>query len=190
LTSGGTTTNLWLNRFMLPSLIKNAVPLLLTVFAGALLPAQFATNSALANHLHSVILTGAISYSVGSLLLIILVTLQRKSPDWAAARQAPFWSWFGGAIGSAYVVGSVLLTQALGAAIATTLVIASQIVTAILLDHFGALGLPKRPINRVRLMAVILVFLSLGIRLWEASEYPSGIRNYRCRFRACGWASF
>jgi hypothetical protein len=52
-------------------------------------------------------------------------------------------------------VGSVLLTRALGTALATTLVIASQIVTAILLDHFGALGLERRRINAARVLAML-----------------------------------
>ncbi len=151
--------------------LQKLFPLFLVIFAGALLPAQFATNSALAHHLKSVTLTGAISYLVGSLLLVVLVcvnffSVQKKAPDWVAARQAPFWSWLGGVIGSAYVVGSVVLTQSLGAAVATTLVIASQIVTAILLDHFGVLGLPKRPINSARFMALVLVFMALGLKLW------------------------
>ena len=64
------------------------------------------------------------------------------------------------------MVGSVLLTRALGAALATTLVIASQIVTAILLDHFGALGLERRRINAARVLAMLLVFSALGLRLW------------------------
>jgi bacterial/archaeal transporter family-2 protein len=54
----------------------------------------------------------------------------------------------------------------LGAALATTLVIASQIVTAILLDHFGALSLERRRINAARVLAMLLVFSALGLRLW------------------------
>lgn len=140
--------------------------ILLAVFAGSLLPAQFATNSALANDINSTTLTGAISYCVGSLFLFVLLTLQRLKPDWKAARNAPRWAWLGGAVGSAYVVGSVILTRALGAALATTLVIASQIITAILLDHFGVLGLQKRRINRLRFMAVLLAFAALALKFW------------------------
>jgi transporter family-2 protein len=151
----------------MPFSSKQLLPLLLVIFGGGLLPAQFATNSALARTINSVTLTGAISYLVGSILLVILV-LSQKSPDWVAARKAPFWAWLGGAIGSAYVVGSVILTRALGAAVATTLVIASQIITAILLDHFGVLGLPKRPINLARITALVLVFMALALRLWSS----------------------
>jgi bacterial/archaeal transporter family-2 protein len=145
---------------------KTALSLILTVFAGSLLPAQFATNGALAAHLHTATLTGAISYLVGSLGLFVLLNIQRLKPNWPAARRAPRWVWLGGVVGSAYVVGSVILTRTLGAALATTLVIASQIVTAILLDHFGVLGLEQRRINPLRLMAVLLVFAALGLRLW------------------------
>ena len=147
-------------------MVARFLPLLVAVFAGALLPAQFATNSALAAELGSVTLTGTVSYLVGAVFLFMLLTVQRGKPNWLAARQGPTWAWFGGAVGSAYVVGSVLLTRAFGAVLATTLVIASQIVTAILLDHFGALGLERRRINTARVLAVLLVFSALGLRLW------------------------
>lgn len=141
-------------------------PMLLLVAAGSLLPAQFATNSALAGQTHSVVLSAATSYTVGTLLLVALLLLGRQQPHWAAGRTAPIWAWLGGLIGSAYVVGSVVLTQQLGAALATTLVIAAQLLTAILLDHFGVLGLPKRPINRRRAAAVVLALAGLGLRFW------------------------
>jgi bacterial/archaeal transporter family-2 protein len=140
----------------------------IAVFAGSLLPAQFATNSALAGVLKSATLTGAISYSVGALFLGTLLLLRHLKPDWRAAQAAPRWVWLGGAVGSAYVVGSVILTRALGAALATTFVIASQVVTAILLDHFGVLGLQRRPINRIRLAAVALALAALALKYWGA----------------------
>lgn len=143
-----------------------ARPLAIMVLAGTLLPAQFAVNGALAAELGSLTLTGAISYLVGSSFLVALIKVQRLEPDWSAARRAPLWAWLGGVVGSAYVVGSVLLTQILGAALAVTLVIASQLVTAILLDHFGALGLQRRRVNGRRLMAVLLALAALGLRLW------------------------
>lgn len=151
---------------MLVRLTRRAFPLVLTVFAGALLPAQFATNGALAEELRSLTLTGAVSYLVGALFLFTLLKARRLEPDWLAARRGPRWAWLGGIVGSFYVVGSVLLTRTLGAALATTLVIASQIVTAVLLDHFGVLGLQQRRVNRLRFMAVLLALAALGLRFW------------------------
>lgn len=141
--------------------------LLLAVAAGALLPTQFAVNSALAGELHSVTLTAGLSYLVGALALGAVLPLLRVRPDWAAARAAPRWVWLGGVVGSAYVVGSVVLTRLLGAALATTLIIAAQVLTALALDHFGALGLPRRRMNRARTLAALLVLAALALRLWS-----------------------
>ena len=143
--------------------------LVLTVLAGGLLPLQFAVNGALADELGSVTLTGTLSYAAGTLGLLVLLGLTRQRPDWEGARQAPPWSWLGGVVGSAYVVGSVVLTQALGTAVATTLVIAAQVVTAILLDHLGVLGLERRRVNLARAGALALVLAALGLRLWGAA---------------------
>jgi bacterial/archaeal transporter family-2 protein len=145
---------------------KTVIFIFLAVFAGSLLPSQFATNGALANYLQTSVLTGAVSYLVGSVGLLLLLNIQRFTPDWSAARRGPLWAWLGGVVGSAYVVGSVILTRELGAALATTLVIASQIVTAILLDHFGVLGLEQHRINPLRLAAVLLAFAALALRFW------------------------
>jgi len=143
--------------------------LVLTILAGGLLPFQFAVNGALAGEVHSVTLTGAVSYAVGTLGLAGLLVLGQQRADWVAGRRAPRWAWLGGVVGSGYVVGSVLLTQALGTALATTLVIAAQVVTATLLDHLGALGLERRRVNRARAGALVLVLAALGARLWGAA---------------------
>ena len=143
-------------------------PLTVAVLGGALLPAQFATNSALYGELGSLTLTGATSYLVGAVFLWLWVRALRLTPDWNAARRAPRWAWLGGVVASAYVLGSVVLTRALGAALATTLVIAAQLVTAILLDHFGALGLPQRRLNAARLTALALVAAALAARFMGA----------------------
>ncbi|WP_291423843.1 DMT family transporter [Deinococcus sp.] len=142
------------------------LPLPLLVAAGSLLPSQFAINSALAGQTHSVVLAAAISYGVGLPLLMLLLAASRQKPNWAAGKSAPPWAWLAGVIGSSYVVGSVVLTQQIGAALATTLVIAAQLITAIAMDHFGVLGLPTRPVNRLRAAAVALTLAGLGLRFW------------------------
>ncbi|MBB4638946.1 DMT family transporter [Longimicrobium terrae] len=144
-----------------------ALPLAVTVLGGCLLPAQFAINAALAGQLRSVTLTGATSYLGGGVFLLLLLSVAPgPRADWRAAMCGPGWAWLGGAVGSAYIVGSVILTRALGAGLATTLVIASQITVAILLDHTGALGLVQRRLNPRRAAAVVLALAALAVRLW------------------------
>jgi transporter family-2 protein len=144
-------------------------PVATVLLAGTLLPAQLATNTALAGALGSTTLAAATSYVVGGATLGAAFALQRGRTNWGAAREAPWWAWVGGVTGSVYVVGSLLLTRALGAATATTLVVASQVTTAIALEHFGALGLPRHRVNAARATALILTVAALVARLPEAS---------------------
>ena len=46
----------------------------------------------------------------------------------------------------------------LGAAMTITLMVAGQLALSLLLDHFGALGVPRQPLNLGRIAGVALVF--------------------------------
>lgn len=146
------------------------------VIVGGLLPVQFALNSALTGYSRSPTATAAWSYGSGAAALLLgLLLAQQSRPGMgrlALTRLgltrlagAPAWSYLGGVVGSAYVVGSVVLTRQLGAALAVSLVIAAQVVTGLLLDHLGALGLPRRPLNRVRVTVLLLVLGALALQV-------------------------
>ena len=138
----------------------------LAVLVGALLPVQFAVNSRLSAATHSPVLTAAISYGGGVLVLGLgLLLAHRGRPPLHRLAGAPAWSLLGGVIGSAYVVGSVVLTRLLGAALAVSLVIAAQMVASLALDHFGALGLQRRPLNFTRLAVLLLVLTALYLQV-------------------------
>lgn len=136
------------------------------VLVGLLLPVQFALNSALTTRTDSPVATAAISYAVGTFALLLgLAVAHRGRVPLGRLPGAPAWSYLGGAIGSAYVVGSVVLTRTLGAGLAVTLVIAAQTLTSLALDHFGALGLPKRPMNATRGVVLVLVLAALALQV-------------------------
>lgn len=136
------------------------------VLAGGLLPVQFALNSALTTRTGSPTATAAVSYGVGALSLLVgLLLVHRGRVPFGRLRGAPGWSYLSGVIGSAYVIGSVVLTQRLGAALAVTLVIAAQTLTGLVLDHFGLFGLTRRPLGSARVLVLVLVLAALGLGL-------------------------
>ena len=140
--------------------------LVLAVLAGTLLPIQFALNSALSKHTGSVTATAAISYGTGALFLFCgLLLAHAGRVPLRQLRGAPLWSLLGGLVGSAYVMGSVVLTRSLGTALAVTLVIAAQTLAGLALDHFGALGLKKRPLNATRAAVAVLVVAALALQV-------------------------
>ena len=74
----------------------------------------------------------------------------------------PLWAWFGGLFGAFYVAISTIVAAELGAASLLALALAGQLAMALVVDHFGWLGLPENPVTWVRLSGVVL----LAIGAW------------------------
>jgi transporter family-2 protein len=69
----------------------------------------------------------------------------------------PWWAWSGGLFGGIFILLAIMLLPSLGAATLFALVIAGQVLAAVTLDHFGALGLTPHPINMARLAGAVLL---------------------------------
>lgn len=92
-------------------------------------------------------------------LLAICFALRLGWPSIAEATAAPWWVWTGGLFGIVYVTSSVILGPRLGLTLFIILVIAGQIATSIVIDHFGFLGAPVKPLNLGRMIGAAVVFL-------------------------------
>lgn len=88
-------------------------------------------------------------------LLAIYAAADRTPP--AGLRSAPWWAWLGGFYGAAFVSALAYAAPRLGLAQTLTLAIASQVAAALVLDHFGLLGLKETPISALRIAGVLLV---------------------------------
>ena len=64
--------------------------------------------------------------------------------------------------GAFYVAISTIVAAELGATSLLVLALAGQLAMALVVDHFGWLGLPENPITWVRLLGVAL----LGVGVW------------------------
>jgi bacterial/archaeal transporter family-2 protein len=97
------------------------------------------------------------SVSTISLLLFVFVIQRQPWPDSGAFRDAPWWIWTGGLLGAVYVAASIVLVQRLGGAVAFSLVVLGQMLSALAIDHFGLLGLAQHEISPGRVLGVLLV---------------------------------
>ncbi|MBB6099263.1 transporter family-2 protein [Deinobacterium chartae] len=148
-----------------PILLSRFSLLLVPLAAGALLPVQFALNTRLSTVSESVSFSAAVSYAVGTLVLLLLMfsgRFGRLRPD--ELRRAPRWAWLGGVLGCAYVVSSMILTARLGTALASSVVIAAQTLTVLTIDHFGAFGLDRRPITLPRALAGAALIAAVALQ--------------------------
>ena len=130
--------------------------LLFVLLAGVGLAVQAPTNAALAKASGSVLLAALVSFIAGSVVLALTwAAMDRTAPS--ALRGAPAWAWAGGLYGACFVAAMAYAAPRLGLATTLTIAIASQLATALLLDHFGLLGLKVAPISLGKIAGVVLV---------------------------------
>jgi transporter family-2 protein len=75
----------------------------------------------------------------------------------AAVKGLPAYAWIGGLYGAVFVVAAAWAVPRLGVATTITLMVAGQLLISLVLDHFGALGVPRAPISLTRVAGVALV---------------------------------
>ena len=131
---------------------------LLILLAGVLIAVQGPINAALGRAVGSPVNAALLSFLIGSCALALVAVSQRVSPDSAAVRALPWWAWAGGLCGAMFVSAAAYAAPRIGVATMLTLAVASQLVTAVVLDHVGAFGAPKHPASVGRLAGLVLVF--------------------------------
>jgi bacterial/archaeal transporter family-2 protein len=130
---------------------------LLILLGGALLSIQSPLNAQLGKAVGSPINAALISFLVGTVALIVVATVQRNAPNAAATRALPWYAWVGGLCGAVFVSAAAYAAPRLGVATMLSLAIASQLVTALALDHYGVFGLPPHQVSAGRLAGMALV---------------------------------
>ena len=132
--------------------------IILALALGAVLPIQAAINSRLAKTAGSPVVAAFISFAVGTVVLIAYLAITRNlNFNWIQTQPSPWWIWVGGILGTFFVAGIVILLPKLGVALAFSLVIAGQMITAIIFDHFGWLGTSIREISLGRITGALLL---------------------------------
>lgn len=133
------------------------LPVLLVLMAGGLIAIQAPTNAILARAGGSPILAALISFVVGTIGLLLVWLATSKRPATAAFVGLPWYAWVGGLYGATFVAVAAYAAPRIGLASLMTIGIAGQIAMALWLDHLGALGLPREPINLGRIAGALLV---------------------------------
>ena len=135
-----------------------ALPVLLTMLAGAGIVVQQALNANLRVALASAAWSGFVSYLVGLACMALLVlALRDPLPSATLAARIPWWAWSGGLFGAVFIALAILLVPKLGAAAFIAILVTGQMLASLAFDQFGWLGLAQRPIDLPRLLGVALL---------------------------------
>ncbi|EFH12931.1 DMT family transporter [Pseudoroseomonas cervicalis] len=149
----------------------NALPLILAAIAtGAVVPFQAGANALLGRTLGHPLWGSCVSLCVSLACLLPLMALARvEAPALSQLAQAPRWIWIGGLAGVVYVTGALLLAPRLGAAGFIAAAIAGQMLASVLVDQWGLVGLPQKPVSLPRLAGLGLILLGLLVMQWPWS---------------------
>ena len=133
--------------------------IVLVVLAGAGIPVQVAMNHRLREAVQSPTLSVALAFAVGSLVMggLALAGVLGRG-HLAGAGSAPFWAWGGGLFSVAAVLASIVALPRVGAGPVIAGTVLGQLLAAMLLDHFGWLGVPRHPVTLWKLAGAVLLF--------------------------------
>jgi bacterial/archaeal transporter family-2 protein len=137
------------------------LPHLFAVLVGAGLTIQVGMNATVRDALGSAAIATIVNFLVGlaALVAFALATGARVAP--AAAASIPAWAWFGGMLGATYVAAATVLGPRLTAAAFLALTLVGQMIAALIVDHYGAIGFPEQPVTVWRMVGVVLLVVGV-----------------------------
>lgn len=148
--------------------------MLVAVLAGSAVPFQAASNAVLGKLLGHPLWATLVSLAVSAALVVPTLWLMRApAPLTAHLAHAPWWVWTGGIGGVIYISAALILTPRMGAASFIVCVVAGQMLSSMLIDHYGLMGLTPRPVHAGRILGVILILAGMGLVQWFTPPTPA-----------------
>ena len=131
--------------------------------AGACGTLQAAVNALLRVAIGSMLYCALFSMVITALLTLLLALCSGQSVRRLRKLhvRGQLINYSGGVMGVINIACNALLLPHIGAGALSTLIIAGQLVCSMLLDHFGVGNLPRRRVNRHKILGIVLILLGL-----------------------------
>lgn len=132
---------------------------LLVFIAGIGVTLQLGVNSQLRQVAGNPVLAALVSFVVGTaaLLLYVLGTARSTLPALETFRAIAWWKYAGGVLGAFYITTVIIAAPRIGAANVVALIVAGQLLAALVCDHFGWIGFTVQPVTVYRLLGALLI---------------------------------
>lgn len=134
---------------------------ILMFLGGIAVAMQPSINGRLAQHLGP-LASSCVSFAVGTLALLA-VLLATGNGSLRGIGQANWWELTGGLLGAFFVTLTIIIVPRIGTASAMAATIAAQLITGLVLDHYGLFGFRAVPLDGKRAVGVFLLLLGAGL---------------------------
>jgi len=128
----------------------------LCVAVGVAIAFQALLNASLGAFTRLNSFSALMSFVVGFPVVIVYFLVESQQVDGKYAR-APWWSYLGGLLGAFYIVSVILTVRRLGAGVVLSVLVASQVIASVTIDHFGVLDVVQRDATPGRIVGVALI---------------------------------
>lgn len=141
---------------------------LLAIAAGLGITLQTTLNGQLSKGVGGDSVAAALfSFTAGAVCLGVFSWMRGGTGASLAAIPAqPWWSLLGGLLGAGALLSYVVLAPKIGLSALLGLAIAGQIISSLVIDHFGLMGALERPVSLVKLAGAIVMLAGLAIALF------------------------
>lgn len=145
-------------RFLQKSTKMSIIYYILAFLCGVTNSTQSGVNAELRRSINNPIYAAIISFASGLLGLILITPFFKESvPTIDTLKSLEWWKLTGGVLGAFFVTTVILSVQKIGSANMICLIVAGQLLTAMILDHYGLLGFKLHQINGWRIAGGVLI---------------------------------
>ena len=147
--------------------MDKGVAVAVAAVVGGLVATQAPLNSQLGRTVGG-LQASVVALAVSFVALLALAAVTEGLGGIRRIGDAPLYVAIGGGLAGALYVGSIVFTvRALGATGLTAVTIAGQLALAMVIDHFGWLGVERSPITAVKIAGVALLALGTWLVISE-----------------------
>jgi transporter family-2 protein len=133
---------------------------ILPIMAGVAMTVQSGINAQLRAAINHPFLAAFISFVGGTIALAVLLLFSKQAfPSLSAYSDISWYKFTGGLLGVFVVTVVLLSVQEIGASNMFVLIIAGQLFTAVLMDHFGVLGMKESPITLQKMIGLVCLIV-------------------------------
>ncbi|MBV9491621.1 MAG: DMT family transporter [Verrucomicrobia bacterium] len=140
------------------------LPILVMIVAGMLVSLQGPVNARLRVATDSPVLSAAISFLSGTLILLLITACGGFGGFGNGIRGlagAPWWAYLGGTLGITFVLGVILCLPSVGTVVVISAAVFGQLIGSFLVDSFGWFGVQRIAPSPLRAAGVVIVFLGV-----------------------------
>ena len=138
---------------------------LLAILMGAMMSVYLPMNSVVARYLGSPLTASIAFYVVGLLTSLVILGLFGDLKTILKFRNVPPYLFLTGVMSAVLVLGMIVLVPKFGARKVFILLLAGQVIMAIIVSHLGILESPKDPINLRKLVGAALLVIGVVVSM-------------------------